>query len=40
MITPENVKLKQNYILDITEIDWKEVDVTFSKLKTNSKLEI
>ena len=34
-IKPENVKLRQNYILDITEIDWKEVNVTFNGNKIN-----
>ena len=26
-LTPENVKLKQNIIWDILELDWKEVNV-------------
>ena len=30
VLVPENVTLKQNYILDIIEIDWKEVSVTFN----------
>ena len=29
-IKPENVKLRQNYILDIIEINWKEVSETFN----------
>ena len=32
-IKPENVKLKQNYIWDIIEIDWKEVNMTFNEKK-------
>ena len=29
-LVPENVKLKWNYIWDIIEIDWKEVNVTLN----------
>ena len=29
-LAPENVKLKQNYIWDIIEIDWKEVNMTLN----------
>ena len=35
MLKPENVKLKQNYIWDILEIDWKEVNVTFNSKNVN-----
>ena len=28
-IKTENVKLRKNYIWDIIEIDWKEVNMTF-----------
>ena len=35
MLKPENVKLKQNYIWDVIEIDWKEVNVTFNSNKIN-----
>ena len=31
----ENVKLKQNYIWNIIEIDWKEVNMTFKGNKIN-----
>ena len=31
----EDVKLKRNYIWDIIEIDWKEVNVTFNENKMN-----
>ena len=33
ILKPENVKLKQNYIWDIIEIDWKEVNMTFNSNK-------
>ena len=32
-IKPENMKLRRNYIWDIIEIDWKEVNVTFNNSK-------
>ena len=35
MLKPENVKLKQNYIWDIIEIDLKEVNMTFNGNKIN-----
>ena len=35
MLKPENVKLRQNYIWDIIEIDWKEVNMTFTGNKIN-----
>ena len=35
MLKPGNVKLKQNYIWDVIEIDWKEVNVTFNSNKIN-----
>ena len=35
MLAPENVKLKQNYIWDIIEIDWKEVRVSLNENKVN-----
>ena len=35
MLNPENVKLRQNYIWDIREIDWKEVNMTFNGNKIN-----
>ena len=31
----ENIKLNKNYILDMLEIDWKEVIVTFNDNKIN-----
>ena len=31
----ENIKLNKNYILDMLEIDWKEVTVTFNENKIN-----
>ena len=34
-IKPENVKLNQNYIWYTTEIDWKQVTVTFNSNKIN-----
>ena len=34
-IKPENVKLNWNYIWDTTEIDWKEVNMTFNSSKIN-----
>ena len=33
MLKPENVKLNWNYIWDTSEIDWKEVNLTFSSNK-------
>ena len=30
MLKPENVKLKRNYICDMIEIYWKEVNMTFT----------
>ena len=35
MLTPENVKLKWNYITDIIEIDWNEVNVTLNENREN-----
>ena len=34
-LKPENIKLNQNYIWDILEIDWKEVNVTFNVNEIN-----
>ena len=34
-IKAENVKLNKNYIVDTSEIDWKEVTVTFNENKNN-----
>ena len=34
-LKPENVKLKWNYIWDIIELDWKEVNMTFNGNKIN-----
>ena len=34
-LKPENVKLNQNYIWDILEIDWREVNMTFHSNKVN-----
>ena len=31
----ENVKLRQNYIWGVIEIDWKEVNMTFNSNKVN-----
>ena len=33
MLKPEKIKLRQNFIWDIIEIDWKEVKVTFNSNK-------
>ena len=35
MLKPENIRLRQNYIWDIIEIDWKVVNVTFNGNKIN-----
>ena len=35
MLKAENIKLNKNYIVDILEIDWKEVTVTFNDNKIN-----
>ena len=35
MLKSENVKLKLNYIWDVTEIVWKEVNVTLNHNKIN-----
>ena len=35
MLKPENVKLRQNYIWDVIEIDWKEVNLTFNGNEIN-----
>ena len=35
MLTPENVKLKTNTLLDIIELDWEEVNVTLNGNKIN-----
>ena len=37
MLTPENVKLKRNILWDITELDWKEVNVTLNGNEINQK---
>ena len=34
-LLPENVKLKQNFIWDIIEIDWKEFNMTLNGDKVN-----
>ena len=34
-LKPENVKLNQNYIWDTTEIDWKEINMTFNSNEIN-----
>ena len=34
-LVPENIKLKQNFIWDIIEIDWKEVNMTLNGNKVN-----
>ena len=34
-LKPKNIKLNKNYIWDTTEIDWKEVAVTFNDNKIN-----
>ena len=34
-LKPENVKLNQKYIWDTTELDWKEVNMTFNSNKLN-----
>ena len=39
-LVPENVKLKQNFIWDIIEIDWKEVNVTLNKNKVNCQNQL
>ena len=35
LLTPEKVKLKKHYILDILEVDWKEVKVRFNRNAIN-----
>ena len=35
MVTPENVKLKRNILLDVIELYWKEVTVTLNGNKIN-----
>ena len=35
MLKPENIELNQNYNWDTSEIDWKEVSVTFNDNKIN-----
>ena len=35
MLTPENVKLKTNILLDIIDLDWKEVNVNLNRNKIN-----
>ena len=34
-LTPENIKYKKNWIWDILEIDWKEVNMTINENETN-----
>ena len=34
-LTPENVKLKRNILWDITDLDWKEVNMTLNGNKIN-----
>ena len=34
-LTPENIKFKKNWIMDILEIDWKEVKVTLNGSEIN-----
>ena len=34
-LVPDNVKLKENYIWDIIEIDWKEVNITLNGNRVN-----
>ena len=34
-LTPENVKLKRNILLDIIELDWKKVSMTLNRNKIN-----
>ena len=33
--TPEYIKVKRNILLDVIEIDWKEVDMTLNRNKIN-----
>ena len=35
MLTAENVKLKRNILLDVIELDWKEVNMTLNGNKIN-----
>ena len=35
ILEAENIKVNKNYIWDTSEIDWKEVTVTFNEHKTN-----
>ena len=35
MLTPEYVKLKGNILVDVIELDWKEVNVTLNGNKIN-----
>ena len=34
-LTPENVKLKTYILLDVTELDWKDVNMTLNGNKIN-----
>ena len=35
ILKPENLKLKQNYIWGVIEIDWEEVNMPFNSYKIN-----
>ena len=35
MLKPKNIKLKRNYIWNVIEIDWEEVNMTFNSNKIN-----
>ena len=34
-LTPEHIKFKKNWIWDVLEIDWKEVNVTLNRNEIN-----
>ena len=34
-LTPEHIKLKGNTLWDVTELDWKEVNMTLNRNKIN-----
>ena len=34
-LIPEHIKLKKNILLDVIEIDWKEVNMTLNENKIN-----
>ena len=35
LLAPENIKFKKNWIWDVLEIDWKEVNMTLNRNEIN-----